>query len=48
VAPKRKGLGKQNFERVKDWVNEKQNSRVNWVMTKYCRFRSMTRSDIEN
>ena len=26
VAPKRKGLGKQNFERVKGWVNEKQNN----------------------
>jgi hypothetical protein len=26
VAPKRKELGKQNFERVKKgWVNEKQN-----------------------
>ena len=26
VAPKRKGLGKHNFERVKGWVNEKQNN----------------------
>jgi hypothetical protein len=26
VAPKRKGLGKQNFEGVKGWVNEKQNN----------------------
>jgi hypothetical protein len=26
VAPKRKGLGKQNFEWVKGWVNEKQNN----------------------
>jgi hypothetical protein len=26
VAPKRKGLGKQNFEPVKGWVNEKQNN----------------------
>jgi hypothetical protein len=23
---KRKGLGKQNFDRVKGWVNEKQNN----------------------
>jgi hypothetical protein len=29
MAPKRKGLDKQNFERAKSWVNEKQNkSRV--------------------
>ena len=26
VAPKRKGLGEQNFEQVKGWVNEKQNN----------------------
>jgi hypothetical protein len=26
VAPKRKGLGKQNFDEVKRWVNEKQNN----------------------
>ncbi len=26
VAPKRKGLGKQNFKHVKGWVNEKQNT----------------------
>jgi hypothetical protein len=26
VAPKRKGLGKQNFEWVNGWVNEKQNN----------------------
>jgi hypothetical protein len=26
VAPKRKGLGKQNFERVKGWVFERQNN----------------------
>jgi hypothetical protein len=30
VASKRKGLGKQNFERVKGWVNEKQNK--GWVI----------------
>jgi hypothetical protein len=26
VAPKKKGLGKQDFEWVKGWVNEKQNN----------------------
>jgi hypothetical protein len=26
VAPKKKGLGKRNFEWVKGWVNEKQNN----------------------
>jgi hypothetical protein len=31
VAPKRKGLGEQNVEQVKGWVNEKQNnSRVGY------------------
>jgi hypothetical protein len=33
VAPKRKGLGKQNFERAKGWLNEKQNnSRVTYYI----------------
>jgi hypothetical protein len=30
VAPKRKGLGKQNFEWGKGWVNEKQNNSRCW------------------
>jgi hypothetical protein len=35
VAPKRKGLGKQNFEWVKGWVNENQNySRVGYLGNK--------------
>ena len=29
VSPKRKGLGKQNVESVKGWVNEKQNKNKN-------------------
>jgi hypothetical protein len=51
AAPKRKGLGKQNFERVKGCVNEKQNnSRVGttWVIKVYCHFQSLTRSNIED
>jgi hypothetical protein len=32
VAPKRKGLGKQNFEQVKGWVNEKKQQPKGWVI----------------
>jgi hypothetical protein len=46
VASKRKGLGKQNFERVKGWVNEKQNN--SRVIKLYCHFQSMTHSNIED
>jgi hypothetical protein len=38
VARKRKGLGKQNFEQVKGWVNEKQYNSKGWVMEIYCHF----------
>jgi hypothetical protein len=44
VAPKRKELGKQNFERVK--VKTKQLK--GWVTKIYCHFQSMTRSNIED
>jgi hypothetical protein len=44
VAPKRKELGKQNFERVK--VKTKQLK--GWVTKMYCHFQSMTRSNIED
>jgi hypothetical protein len=47
-APKRKGLGKQNFELVKGWVNEKQNNAKGWVTKIYCHFQSLTHSNIEN
>jgi hypothetical protein len=41
-------LGKQNFERVKSWVNEKQKRLKGWVIKIYCHFQSMTRSNIED
>jgi hypothetical protein len=49
VAPKRKGLGKQKFVKVKGWVNEKQNKTTQGLGDKKCcYFQSMTHSNIEN
>jgi hypothetical protein len=48
VAPKRKGLGKQNFGGGKGWVIEKQNySRVVYNKN-VLSFQSMTHSNVED
>jgi hypothetical protein len=47
-APKRKRLGKHNFEFVKGWIKVKQNNSIKgWVISIYCYFQSMTHSNIK-
>jgi hypothetical protein len=43
VAPKRKELGKQNFERVRGWVTGKTKQLKGWVLKIYCHYQSMSR-----